>query len=121
METAPVTYDTFWTVFMNDEPSFMGMVRMIRDFSTRRGLRSRLAMTFIILSMVFILAVPTLAGAMTGYSQNNEAFVADLSGNMYSFSQLSPILYTIHDGWRVDFDGDYAVPFSAENVEMCKS
>lgn len=46
IDTTPVTYDTFWTVFMNNEASAPAMVRMIRDFSTKRGLRPKAAMGF---------------------------------------------------------------------------
>lgn len=120
IDHAPVTYGTFWTIFMSDEPSVMGAVHMMRDVSTRRGLRSKLAMIFIVLTMAFILVVPTLAGAMTGYAQNSEAFVADANGNMYSLMQFHPILYSIHDGWRVGLDGDYAVPW-VDNSYDCKS
>lgn len=70
-------------------------------------------MVFIVLTMAFVLAVPTLAGAMTGYAQNSEAFVADTNGNMYSITQLHATVYSIHDGWRVGFDGDHAVPWVA--------
>lgn len=94
---------------------------MMRDVSTRRGLRSKLAMVFIVLTMAFILVVPTLAGAMTGYAQNSEAFVADANGNMYSLMQFHAILYTIHDGWRVGLDGGYAVPWAVNYYcESCK-
>lgn len=53
--------------------------------------------------MAFVLATPTLAGAMSGYDQNGEAFVLDTKGKLYPFAQFYSALYLIHDGWRVRY------------------
>lgn len=111
MVTTPVTYDTYWTVFMKDEVSAMSIFHVIRDFATNRGLRSRAAMIFMIMSMIFVLAFPTLVSAMTGYTTNREAFITDSQQNLIPFASFIPVAYIIHDGWRINLTGDYFVPF----------
>lgn len=111
MDTTPVTYDTFWTIFMRQEASLVSMVRVARDFSSRRSLRSKVAMIFMVLTMVLILVFPTLAGAMTGYASRSGSFIADQKGNLSPFAQFTPVLYFIHDGWRIGLDGNQPVPY----------
>jgi hypothetical protein len=112
METAPVAYDTFFTVFLEEEPSFRSTIRVIRDFTCRRGLRSKLAMVSIITAMIYVLAWPTLASAMTGYTSASGAFVIDTAQNLISFSSFVPVAYIIHDGWRIQRTGDFIVTTS---------
>ena len=113
MDTKPVTYDTFWEFFMREEAAFIDVVRIVRDFSTRQGLRSRAAMVFIVASMIFVLAFPTLASAMTGYTQNSVAFVNETTG-LSPFSKYRPVLYVVHDGERIDLSKDHAVLFPSD-------
>lgn len=51
--------------------------------------------------MVFILAFPTLASAMTGYDSNVSSFLPDYNGSYIPFNNFSRVLYVIHDGWRL--------------------
>jgi hypothetical protein len=46
-------------------------------------------MGFMILSMVFTLAFPTMAGAMTGYKGNVRAFVNATEENFVPFEQVT--------------------------------
>jgi len=69
-------------------------------------------MTTIVGILLLILAFPTLASSMTGYSPNNEAFIIDGEQIMsYSDHKWTSLLYIIHDGWRVGLDGDHQVPW----------
>lgn len=120
MLTAAITYNTFWIIFMNDDASFMSTARIMRDFTTKRGLQSKTAMVFIVISMIYVLAFPTLASAMTGYTTNSAAFVADSQQNLLSFSSFAPVAYVIHDGWRVNLTGDYLVPFRKPDPSLGK-
>ncbi|KAL1871877.1 hypothetical protein Daus18300_004510, partial [Diaporthe australafricana] len=101
MMTDPVTYQTFWAVFMEDGPSLRSILRTFRDFVWRRGLRSKLTMLLMIFTMSFVLAFPTLASAMTGYSANNEAVVKTDDVNQVPFSQFQEVRFIIHDFNRV--------------------
>jgi len=115
MGTTPITYDTFWAFFVRDDASLIATLRVIRDFAARRSLRSRVAMVFIVLTMAFVLAFPTLASAMTGYTANSASFVEDTAGNLISFAQFKPLAYMIHDGWRIGLTGDYPIPWETDH------
>lgn len=110
MDAAPVTYSAFFTFFLQDEPSIILNLRLMRDFFSGRGFNSRVATLFMIGSMLFLLGWPTFASAMAGYTTINKAFVQDFNDSYVPFSEFQPIAYVIHDGWRVDLDGDYPVP-----------
>jgi hypothetical protein len=64
---------------MQSEASFRATVRMIRDFTSRRGLKSKIAMVFMIATMIFVMAFPTLASAMTGYTGKTEPVIKVVS------------------------------------------
>lgn len=112
MEVMPVTFATYRTIFLQDQAPIFAIPRLIRDFSTRLALHSRFAMTFMIISMIFIWAFPTLGSAMTGYSSNVKPFVPDAENNLISFGKFSHHLYTIHDGKRINQSNEYMVGFS---------
>lgn len=81
--------------------------RLIRDFTTRKGLQSKWAMVFMILSSVFILLFSTLASAMTGYTANVVSQVRDYRGNAIPFENFNYLLFTIHDGDRIGLGRDF--------------
>jgi hypothetical protein len=109
MQVAPVTYNSFRTVFMQTESSVLSITRLLRDFTFRHGLQAKIATTFMIMTMAFILAFPTFASAMTGYSANVEPFVPDSEKNYLPFSTFQPLYYIIHDGDRIGKTKDYNV------------
>lgn len=119
MMTDPVTYQTFWAVFMQDGPSLRSIILTIRDFAWIRGLRSKATMVFMILSMTFVLAFPTLASAMTGYSANTEAVVRTNGVNQVPFSQFKRARYVIHDGNRVNLSTQYPIVSDAAEKNAC--
>jgi hypothetical protein len=121
MQTGPITYDSFFTVFIESEASLTSTFRITRDFATRRGLRSRVAMTCTILTMAFVLAWPTIAAAMTGYTSAIGAYVRDEENYLIPLSNFSTVAYVIHDGTRVNLTKDHLVPFIAYNPHACKA
>lgn len=60
MESQPITYQTFWTTFMQHEASLTSILGLIKDFVTKKGLKSKLVMAFMVVTMIFVLAFPTL-------------------------------------------------------------
>ncbi|KAL2284946.1 hypothetical protein FJTKL_08497 [Diaporthe vaccinii] len=117
-DTRNISYHTYWTIFMQDSISILGVVGVIRDFLARRRLRSIAAMVFMTVTMLFVLAWPTVASAMTGYDSNNVAFIKIRDGSLIPFSSFSPLLYIIHDGSRVDgLTDEYLVPCCSETRE----
>ncbi|EQB50638.1 hypothetical protein CGLO_09894 [Colletotrichum gloeosporioides Cg-14] len=117
MEVSPVTYETFWTVFLDGSPTFWSTWYLMRDFSRSHGLRSRFAMIFMIVVAIFILSFPTLGSAMSGYQANSGAFVRGADGEMLKFSDFDMIAYIIHDGDRVNLTKDYPVTFARSNYD----
>lgn len=109
METAPITYRTFWISFMQNDASPRSIVRLIRDFTSKRGLRSKVAMVFMIITMVLVMVFPTLASAMTGYTANNEAVIKFGNGTQTGFDNFRQLVAIIHDGGRVNLTADYKV------------
>lgn len=109
LELAPVTYTVFFTIFLKREPCIYSTFNTTRSFISRRGLRSKIAMVFMIWSMLFIMVWPTIAGAMTGYTTNRESLIFDYKGHYIPFREFQPIAYVIHDGWRVNLTGNYIV------------
>jgi hypothetical protein len=107
MDTQPVTYQLFRTIFIENDASILSTYRTIKSFIWQRRLRSNLAMIFMAATMIFILAFPTLISAMSGYDFNTESQVRDRNGNFVPFSNYSRVLYVIHDGWRIDQSGSY--------------
>ncbi|OLN86906.1 hypothetical protein CCHL11_04617 [Colletotrichum chlorophyti] len=111
IQVSPITYDSFWAIFLQDQPSFFSTYHLIRDFARSRGLQSRSVMVISISVAIFTLLFPTLGSAMTGYVANNEAFVKGYDGELVPFSEFQLVQYVVHDGWRVNLTGDFLVTF----------
>ncbi|KAF2730980.1 hypothetical protein EJ04DRAFT_584472 [Polyplosphaeria fusca] len=120
MAVEPVTLDTFRTVFLDKEPTVMSSLYLIRDFATRRGLQSKIAMTFVTFTMTYILFFPTLTSAMTGYSTDVQAYIPDSSKNFLPFESFKPVLYIVHDGTRVNQTSDYRVTPYKSAIDVSK-
>lgn len=100
---------------MQDGISLLGVTGVIRDFIARRRLKSKTAMIFMAVTMLFVLAWPTVASAMTGYDSNNVAFIKIKDGSLIPFASFIPLLYVIHDGSRIDgLTDEYLVPCCSE-------
>ncbi|CAI6257424.1 unnamed protein product [Periconia digitata] len=88
MRITPVNYSSYRAIFLEHSPNIYSISRMLRDFATRRGLRSRVAMVFMISSMIFILSFPTLASSMTGYTTSVTTAIKDYRNNTVPFDQF---------------------------------
>ncbi|KAF2676643.1 hypothetical protein K458DRAFT_379709 [Lentithecium fluviatile CBS 122367] len=110
MEVAPVTYNSFRVVFLETGPTLFSIGRLMRDFSVRKGFQSKIATAFILATMIFTLAFPTLASAMTGYTAALKAYVPDhQNANYIRFDKFEPAVYMIHDGDRINKTKDFVV------------
>lgn len=103
METSAISYGTYKTLFLRDGISFSGLIDLIREFSTHRPLSSTLAMTWMILSAIFVLIFPTLISALSGYSANGHAYIKDASGNYMDYENLFLIDYVVYNASRLNF------------------
>jgi hypothetical protein len=113
MESEPVTYQLFRTIFIENDASVLSTARTIKSFLCQRRLRSKVAMTFMIATMLLILAFPTLMSAMSGYDSNVSSRILDRENNLIAFSSFHRVLYVIHDGWRINLTGDHWI---TENI-----
>lgn len=115
MEIQPVTYQLFRTIFIENEASLLSTYSTIKSFLWQRKLRSKTAMIFMVFTMTFILAFPTLTSAMSGYDANVASYVLDRNDSFVPFKDFSRALYVIHDGWRINQDGNYWITDEASN------
>ncbi|KAI6083072.1 hypothetical protein F4821DRAFT_245572 [Hypoxylon rubiginosum] len=106
MDHSPVTYRTFWVVFLHQEPTFFSIWHLLRDFISFRRLSSIVAMVFMIMTMIFVLVFPTLASAMTGYTPVTKAFIQNDGERLIPFSDFKVLAYVIHDGYRINMTTD---------------
>jgi hypothetical protein len=74
-------------------------------------------MVFMTLTMVFTLAFPSLASAMTGYDGNLNAYVNTTDNNYVPFESFGFAMYVIHDGWRIERGGEYIVSIRRRNSQ----
>ncbi|KAF2127858.1 hypothetical protein P153DRAFT_358024 [Dothidotthia symphoricarpi CBS 119687] len=109
MEAEPITYRLFRTVFLEKGASLLSTYQVIRSFLGQRRLRSKTAMAFMVVTMIFILAFPTLITAMSGYDSNVESYVPDFDNRLIQFNRFSRVLYIIHDGRRINLTDDYLI------------
>jgi hypothetical protein len=112
MVDKPATYRVFWIVFLHQEPSIISIAQLLREAFRGCGIGSRAMTTLITLVMAYILAFPTLAGAMTGYTPVVGGFVEYYEGNFIPLESFQLLAYVIHDGARINLTTDYAVPFN---------
>jgi hypothetical protein len=66
MERSSVSFDTFESVTLRGS-SVGALFCLIKDYVTSRGIRAKLAMSWMVLAMSYVLVFPTLMSAMTGY------------------------------------------------------
>lgn len=109
MEVQPITYQLFRTIFLENEASLPSTYGTIKSLLWQRRLRSKTAMAFIAFTMVFILAFPTIASAMSGYDANVASYLPDREGNFIPFNNFSRVLYVIHDGSRINQSEEYQI------------
>lgn len=114
---APLSLATFRTIFLEDD-SWGASFGLLKDTASRwrarpgrKRFKEGLVMTFMVLSLLFVTAFPTLAGAMTGYTATYAAYVKDHAGNYARFTTFRPIVYNISDSRYSQFATIPVVPY----------
>lgn len=74
METHPVSYD-FYLSLSFSWSSFASLVPVTRALFTKLGFRKRLLVLWLLLSIIWVAAWPTITNAMTGYVAENHTLV----------------------------------------------
>ncbi|KAF5545559.1 hypothetical protein FPHYL_10702 [Fusarium phyllophilum] len=119
--TKPADYSTVWLIKIQNDNSALATWRLASGFF-RVGLASKKVMCFMIWTALFILAFPTFASSMTGYTPYNKAYVNSTTGKLVQFSEVAPVAYLIKDGDRVDgLSKDYPVLWRGNSTPIAKS
>lgn len=130
MERSPVSFDTFEGVALQGS-SVQALVGLIKDYVTNRGTRAKLAVSWMIFAMSYVLIFPTLMSAMTGYRgtswhcgtlsklkgvanvlpglATSKPYIQAPDGSQVEWSSFRLVNYIIYDGWRVGLTGSYPV------------
>ncbi|OAL43930.1 hypothetical protein IQ07DRAFT_649718 [Pyrenochaeta sp. DS3sAY3a] len=107
MKVRPVTFYTYRTIFLQSEALILAIPLLIRDFVWRHSLTSKAAMIFMIATMVLVLIFPSFGSAMTGYTPNLKAFIAEEENTSVAFESFEIVLFTLHDGNRINYTNEY--------------
>jgi hypothetical protein len=83
----------------------------MRNIRLSRAWRSTTAMCFVITSLAFTVAFPTLAGAITGYVAAVDAYIVGKNGLAIKFSEFDFVAYVIPEGSLIYLADDYLVPY----------
>ncbi|KAI3316562.1 hypothetical protein HD806DRAFT_517264 [Xylariaceae sp. AK1471] len=110
MHTIPLTYTSYIKLILESGPSFVSICRLIRDFKKHRCLKSKLVAAWVVFSMLFILAWPTLIAAMSGYAPKIGAYIQINNTVLIPYDQFQLLAFIIHDGDRVNLTQNLAVP-----------
>nr|ANF07034.1 hypothetical protein FVEG_15207 [Fusarium verticillioides] len=119
--TKPAAYSTVWLIRFQKDNSALATWKLATGFA-KVGLASKKAMCFMIWTALLILAFPTFASSMTGYTPYNKAYVNSRSGKLIQFPAIAPIAYVIRDGDRVDsLHRDYPVLWKGNSTITSRS
>ncbi|KAF5633405.1 hypothetical protein F52700_6097 [Fusarium sp. NRRL 52700] len=114
----PAAYSTVWLIRFQQDNSVLATWKLASGFF-KIGLASRKVMCFMIWTALLILAFPTFASSMTGYTPYNRAYVNSTSGKLIQFQAIAPIAYVIRDGDRVDgLSKDYPVLWKGSSSDL---
>lgn len=113
MTEAPVTFATFWVVFLHQEATLPATYRLIREFILHRRPGSVTATIFIIITTIYILVFPTFVNSMSGYETFKKPYVEAADGNMLLLEEFDLAAYIIHDGSRINLTDEYIVPYNS--------
>ena len=99
-DVSGVSYGTFEALVFAS-PTFESSWILLRNFLTNRGWRARLAIAWVIIGSIYVLAFPTLVSAMSGYSTNVKAYMQNSEGNLIPWSEYREVQFLIHDAYRI--------------------
>jgi hypothetical protein len=100
MERHAVPVGTFEAITLQDS-TFVALYKQIRNFLSIKGWKQRLQLFWIILSTLFIVIFPILAGAMTGYAPVTTPFVQGDRGELNPLESYVSAVYMVHDADRI--------------------
>ncbi|KAK4225069.1 hypothetical protein QBC38DRAFT_501674 [Podospora fimiseda] len=75
--TTPVTYATFWKVYLERDSSLWAIGTLLSERSFYQSLRHKIVVAFTVFSLILTLVFPTAASAMTGYVTRTTPYIRD--------------------------------------------
>ncbi|GKU22905.1 unnamed protein product [Fusarium langsethiae] len=90
LATKPATYTTVWLLRFHRDSSVLSSLRLFFQFF-RRGLASKLAMWIMFMTLLFMLAFPTIAGSMTGYTALNDLYITPSDDQLFPFESVKAV------------------------------
>lgn len=118
MTQSPVTFATFFVIFLQAEPTVVSTYRLAREFCLHRRPGSIAAGIFIPVSVIFLFIFPTFVNTTTGYVADADAYVEGYDNKMILFGEFDKIAYVIHDGDRIGEEEDFIVPVYAHGKRV---
>ncbi|KAK3987147.1 hypothetical protein QBC44DRAFT_332007 [Cladorrhinum sp. PSN332] len=118
MQTRPINYSMFRTIFIFQDASISSVWCLIRNTwsSNMRGGKQATAssagtLCFVITSLAFTVSFPTFASAITGYVAAVDSYVVGYENLAIKFSEFDFVAYVIRDGSRIKLPDDYLVAY----------
>ncbi|EXJ89721.1 hypothetical protein A1O3_02788 [Capronia epimyces CBS 606.96] len=108
MREAPVSYTTYVSLAFVP-PNLTMTARLAGELLTNRGWRPRLIMVWIVLSSLFVLSFSTFVAAMSGYSSNSYAVLANHAGEVVPWDNFPVVQFAINDAWRMGEPGPVTI------------
>ena len=100
MEQHTIPIAAFEAVALQDS-TLLAFYKQVSSFLSIRNWRHQLRILWIILSTLFIVAFPTLVGAMTGYAPVTDPFLKGQDGQLIPFTSYRQVRYIVWDADRV--------------------
>lgn len=119
MECHAVPVSTFEAITLQDS-TLVAAYKQIRNFLSIKGWQHNLRLLWIILSTLFIVSFPILAGAMTGYAPVTNPFLQGKDGELNPLASYEQALYIVHDADRVGLESPFILSVIPEYVDVCE-
>lgn len=85
-ERVPISLELFKTITLHPL-SLSSIIPLARGFTRTSGSRARITLVFLLFSMIFLIALPTLSDIATGYLQNENAYAPYPNGTLFELSE----------------------------------
>jgi hypothetical protein len=92
MDTSPISYATFFLIFLGNDSSFFNICRLCHEIYVRGSIGSKASTLFMIMAMIFVSSWSTISSAisaMAGYTPVSRAVIQDADGKLLNFSDMS--------------------------------
>jgi hypothetical protein len=128
IERHPASFQIFQRIAL-EGPSLLSLYTLVRELWCARSHRTKALFFYIWISTLYIISIPMLLGAMTGYDSTSIAWVSlDDSNNIIPAAALKSA-YLVHGTWNDTWENDVCFgqdmysavqPAQSERRDNCK-